>query len=98
MPKQTPYIPKIDERQEVKDESKNMGGENKTPNISNTPNTPHAPKKPRKKFDFVMVVAIFILLAALVAIGYGWYVSNLGMADDDAAMDALRVVPEQLNE
>ena len=98
LPKQTPYIPKIDERQEVKDESKNMGGENKTPNISNTPNTLNTPKKPRKKFDFVMVVAIFILLAALVAIGYGWYVSNLGMADDDAAMDALRVVPEQLNE
>lgn len=98
LPKQTPYIPKIDERQEAKEESKSMGGENKTPNTPNTPNASNAPKKPRKKFDFVMVMAVIILLAALVAIGYGWYVSSLGVADEDAAMDALRVVPEQINE
>ena len=46
----------------------------------------------------MIVVAVIILLAALVGIGYGWYVSNLGVADDDAAMDALRVTSEQLNE
>ena len=45
-----------------------------------------------------MVVAVIILLVALLGIGYGWYVSNLGVADDDAAMDALRVVPEQVKE
>ena len=45
-----------------------------------------------------MIVAIVILLGALVAIGYGFYVSRLGVADDDAAMDALRVTPEQINE
>lgn len=50
--------------------------------------------KPRKRFDFVMVVAIIIVLAAVAAIGYGYYVSTL--ADmDDAAIDALRVVPGQ---
>ena len=77
----------------------------KSPNASNAPNTPtpnasnasKAPTKPRKKrVDLVMVAAIVILLAALAGIGYGWYVSNLGGEDDDAAaMDALRVAPEQ---
>ena len=38
LPKQTPYIPKIDERQEAKEESKSMGGENKTPNTPNASN------------------------------------------------------------
>ena len=54
-----------------------------------------APRK--KRLDFVMIVAIVIVAVALVAIGYGWYVSNLAVADD-AAMDALRVMPEQINE
>lgn len=54
--------------------------------------------KPRKRIDTIMIVAIVILLGALVAIGYGFYVSRLGVADDDAAMDALRVTPEQINE
>ena len=110
LPKQTPYVPKIDERreskderQETKDESKSVGSESvgsekETPNASNASNAPIAPKKPRKKVDLVMVVAVIILLVALLGIGYGWYVSNLGVADDDAAMDALRVAPELINE
>ena len=106
LPKQTPYVPKIDERQETKDESKNksVGSEKETPNApnasnaSNASNAPIAPQKPRKKVDFVMIVAVIILLVALLGIGYGWYVSNLGVADDDAAMDALRVAPELINE
>ena len=103
MPKQTPYIPKIDERREAKDESKSVSGEKETPNAPNASNAPIAPKKqpltnPCKKVDLVMVVAVIILLVALLGIGYGWYVSNLGVADDDAAMDALRVVPEQVKE
>ncbi|MBR2858718.1 MAG: hypothetical protein IKB90_01315 [Alistipes sp.] len=107
LPKQTPYVPKQvsetesgkrkteNEKSEFEDESKSVGGEKETPNASNAPN---APKKPRKKVDFVMVVAVIILLVALLGIGYGWYVSNLGVADDDAAMDALRVAPELINE
>lgn len=66
-----------------------------TSNASNASNTHKTPTKPRKKFDLVMVVAIVILVAALAAIAYGWYVSNLGVEDDDAAMDALRITPEQ---
>ena len=105
IPKQTPYIPKQvpetenekrkteNEKSEFENGSKNIGGEEEVPK---TPKTPNAPKKPRKKFDFVMVMAVIILLAALVAIGYGWYVSNLGTADDDAAMEALRVTPGQI--
>ena len=110
IPKQTPYIPKQvsetenekrkteNEKSGFEDESKSVGSEKETSNASNAPIAPNAPKKPRKKFDLVMVVAVVILLVALLGIGYGWYVSNLGVADDDAAMDALRVAPEQINE
>ena len=87
-------------KSEFEDESKSVGSESvgsekETPNASNAP---IAPQKPLKKVDFVMVVAVIILLVALLGIGYGWYVSNLGVADDDAAMDALRVAPELINE
>ena len=102
MPKAKPYIPQpvIEEKREV------VATEVKTPSapvtseIISTPNEPKiatAPKssvKPRKRFDLVMVVAIVIVLAALLAIGYGWYVSTLAEGDD-VAMDALRVTPEQ---
>ena len=100
MPKQTPYIPEpIVETKKEEVAAKEQEAE--TPKVPNAPKSPAAPKKPlkpRKKLDFVMVVAIAIVVAALVAMGYGWYVSNLGATDDDAAMNALRVVPEQLNE
>ena len=93
LPKQTPYIPKQvleteNEKRKTENENKSIGGDNETPA---TFATPKKPIKPRKKVDFVMVVAVIILLVALLGIGYGWYVSNLGVADDDAAMDALRV-------
>ncbi len=101
MPKQTPYIPKLDERRETRDESnaecriQNAKCEI-TSNASNASPAPKRPAQPRKKVDVVMVVAVIILLAALAGIGYGWYVSNLGTADDDAAMEALRVTPGQI--
>ena len=98
IPKQTPYIPKQvpeteNEKREAEKENKSIGSDNETPA---TLAMPKKSAKPRKKFDFVMVMAVIILLAALVAIGYGWYVSNLGTADDDAAMEALRVTPGQI--
>lgn len=113
--KQTPYVPKVDERRETKEESVQQGQKEEqkqeqvqsqietpnVPNASNTPVAPATPKKPllprKKRMDFVMIVAVIIVVVALVAIGYGWYVSNLAVADD-AAMDALRVVPERINE
>lgn len=109
LPKQTPYIPKIVESQESRAslvenresrvESVQQEQEKKTitHSASTAPTASKRSVKPRKKFDFVVAVAVIILAAALMAIGYGWYVSNLAVADD-AAMDALRVVPEQLNE
>lgn len=100
LPKQTPYVPKsLETRDEVSgtNETNETNGQNIiTPKSSNASNAPKAPTKPRKKVDVVMVVAIVILLLALVGIGYGWYVSNLGVADDDATMDALRVIPGQV--
>lgn len=98
IPKQTPYIPKLvseteNEKREAEKENKSIGSDNETPA---TLAMPKKSAKPRKKVDLVMVVAVIILLAALVGIGYGWYVSNLGTADDDAAMEALRVTPGQI--
>lgn len=111
LPKQTPYVPQPIEKVEKAEEPNGTNATNvanvanvanatieqtpKTPNASNAPKTPKTPAKPRKKFDFVMVVAIVILVAALAAIAYGWYVSNLGVENDDAAMDALRITPGQ---
>ena len=104
MPKHTPFVPKpisVAENEEHKAENEKVTEEQKveipTPNTSNTPTTPTTPKrpiKPRKKFDFVVVLAIIIVLAAVAAIGYGYYVSTLAEVDD-AAIDALRVVPGQ---
>lgn len=98
MPKQTPYIPKQiseteNEKRKAENGNKSIGSDNETPA---TLAMPKKPSKPRRKVDFVLIVAVLVLLAALVGIGYGWYVSNLGAADDDAAMDALRVTPEQV--
>ncbi len=98
LPKQTPYIPKQvpeteSEKRKAGNENKSVGSDNETPaNLA----VPKKTAKPHKKVDLVMVIAVIILLVALAGIGYGWYVSNLGTADDDAAMDALRVTPGQV--
>ena len=55
---------------------------------------PQPRAKRRRGADFVLILAVLIVVAALAVIGYGWYVSNLAEGDD-AAMDALRVTPEQ---
>lgn len=102
MPKAKPYIPQpvVEERAAVVAEVR-IPTAPTAPKTISTPNAPKAaatPKKsvkPRKRLDFVMVVAIVIVLAAVVAIGYGWYVSTLAEGDE-AAMDALRVTPEQI--
>lgn len=75
----------------------NISNTHSVPKTSNTPNAPKKAPQPRKKLDFVMVAAIVIVFMALVAIGYGWYVSSLSdmSVADDAAMDALRVIPGQ---
>lgn len=98
LPKQTPYVPQPIEKVEKAAEpnaTKATNGANATSKTPNAPKTSKTPAKPRKKFDLVMVVAIVILVAALAAIAYGWYVSNLGVENDDAAMDALRITPGQ---
>ena len=97
-----------DERREAKDESirvEERAGEKEvakvvakvSPIAPKAPATPKKSARPRKRVDFVIVAAIVIVLAAIIAIGYGYYVSNLAEneSNDDAAMEALRVVPEQ---
>ena len=84
----SPSKPQQQEPQQESQQPKPQQQEPKSPQ-------PRKPKaKPRKGFDFVVVIAVVIVLAALAAIGYGWYVSHLSEIDD-AAMDALRVTPEQ---
>ena len=110
IPKAKPYIPQpiLDAKPEAREEGASAGVKDdekaSAPTasvISPVVDAPKAPAahrksvKPRKRLDLVVVVAIAILLAAVVAIGYGYYVSTLADCDDDAAMDALRVTPEQ---
>ena len=95
LPRQMHYVPKPAEKQEPRVESKTSNA----PTATNAPKITNAPKtqKPqRKRFDVVMVVAVVIVVVALAAIAYGWYVSNLSTVDDDAAMEELRVKPEQI--
>lgn len=51
------------------------------------------PQRKGKRVDIVMILAVVILLGALIAIGFGYYVSTLGEVNDEAAMEALRVAP-----
>lgn len=99
IPKRTPYVPKqLSETENEKGAIEEQKVEiSNTSNISNASNAPKKQLKPHKKFDFVMVVAVIILVVALLGIGYGWYVSNLAEVDD-AAMEELRVVPNMINE
>ena len=105
IPKRTPYVPKQlseteNEKGAIEERKVEISNTPNTSNISNVSNASNAPKKqlkPHKKFDFVMVVAVIILVVALLGIGYGWYVSNLAEVDD-AAMEELRVAPNMINE
>ena len=105
IPKRTPYVPKQlseteNEKGAIEERKVEISNTPNTSNISNVSNASNAPKRlrqPRKKFDFVMVVAVIILVVALLGIGYGWYVSNLAEIDD-AAMEELRVAPNMINE
>ena len=99
IPKQTPYVPKpLSETENEKGAIEEQKVEiSNNSNISNASNAPKKQLKPHKKFDFVMVVAVIILVVALLGIGYGWYVSNLAEIDD-AAMEELRVAPNMINE
>jgi len=94
LPQQMHYVPQPDERRETKDESKRQD-ESRNSNATKTSTAHKLSKRPRKRFDMVMVVAVVILVAALAAIAYGWYVSNIATADDDAAIEELRVKPGQ---
>ena len=101
LPQQMHYVPQQDERRETRDESKRQDerretkDESRNSNASKTSTAHKLSKRPRKRFDMVMAVAVVILVAALAAIAYGWYVSNIATADDDAAIEELRVKPGQ---
>ena len=106
--KQTPYVPEpIVEPKPAKEErvqsvtpqpqseTKREQNEKAEPQPVKPQSTkPQPTVKHRRRVDFVLILAILIVVTALAVIGYGWYVSHLAV-DDDAAMDALRVIPEQ---
>lgn len=92
---QQPQIPQSETPQELSEPKQQTEQQSKPQQQEPKYPKPRMPKaKSRKGFDFVVVIAVIIVLAALAAIGYGWYVSHLSEIDD-AAMDALRVTPEQ---
>ena len=91
MPKQTPYVPEPVVIEETDEDKRQESVEEKEEPI--TPPTPQPTPQPaekteverkprpmvqpRKKFDFVMLFAIVILVVALAGIAYGVYVSTL---------------------
>ena len=92
---QQPQIPQSETSQDLSEPKQQTEQQSKPQQQEPKSPKPRMPKaKSRKGFDFVVVIAVVIVLAALAAIGYGWYVSHLSEIDD-AAMDALRVTPEQ---
>lgn len=92
---QQPQIPQSETPQDLSEPKQQTEQQSKPQQQEPKSPKPRMPKaKSRKGFDFVVVIAVVIVLAALAAIGYGWYVSHLSEIDD-AAMDALRVTPEQ---
>lgn len=54
-----------------------------------------APRPAKKGADKFVILAVIVLLLALAAIGYGYYVSQLSTETDDMKMDALRVPVER---
>lgn len=104
----TPYIPKpiVAEEKPIvaqSQESPARGGDNAQPAETKVVREKRErrvvakPQRKRKAMDAVMIVAIAIMLLAIGAICYGMYVSSINEVEDEAAMDALRVVPEQTN-
>ena len=92
---QQPQIPQSETPQDLSEPKQQTEQQSKPQQQEPKSPKPCKPKaKSRKGFDFVVVIAVVIVLAALTAIGYGWYVSHLSEIDD-AAMEALRVTPEQ---
>lgn len=91
MPKQTPYVPEPVVIEETDEDKRQESVEEKEEPI--TPPTPQSTSQPaekteverkprpmvqpRKKFDYVMLFAIVILVVALAGIAYGVYVSTL---------------------
>ncbi|MBR4849782.1 MAG: hypothetical protein IKV09_02515 [Alistipes sp.] len=65
------------------------------------PQNPNASRQPRPRpnkkrgVDTIMILAIVILVCALAAIAFGYYVSNLSVESDEEKMEALRVQPNQ---
>ena len=56
-----------------------------------TPKKPYvAPKRKRSGFDFIIVVALVIVLGAIVAIGYGVYVSHIMPEVNGGAIETLQ--------
>ncbi|MBQ7856233.1 MAG: hypothetical protein IJ348_03850 [Alistipes sp.] len=60
-----------------------------------TPTRRQAKAPQRRGADRFILLAVTVLILALAAIGYGYYVSQLAPEADDAQMDALRVTVER---
>ncbi|MBR0393953.1 MAG: hypothetical protein IIX04_02460, partial [Alistipes sp.] len=87
-PKPTPL------KEETKVEPKQKAEvEPQNPRLTPTHRRPMTQQK--RGADRFVVLAVIVLVLALAAIGYGYYVSQLAPDADDAQMDALRVEIER---
>lgn len=96
---QGPYVPEFEGEGEEKPIAEPKPKEEGVVEPSQKPKQPKPKRKrPRKGADWVIILAVIALIAALLSVGYGFYVSSLGKEDfavDDEAMSELRMtLPE----
>lgn len=66
-----------------------------TPRVATSPRRRPQTRGRRKGADTILILAVVVLVAALAAIGYGYYCSRFSADTDEQAMDALRYRVEE---
>lgn len=102
-PIQAPYVPvsatPTEEAPEEKIEAEERVEDVKPePTRKATPAAYRRSAKPRRSFDFVMFIAIVIIVAALAVVAYCWYVSNDATEARGESEQAATSIEQTINE
>lgn len=109
-PKQMPYVPKSAEVVEESSPIEESVAKEETPVEEVKPieqesaasksasQRPRRVEKPRRRFDFVMFVAMVVILAALAVVGYGLYTSGYFSSDDESVEQIVTPTEEPVKE